>query len=84
VKFTWRESFGALEADAFARHLRSLDLQISHLAKIVEFEEATLATLTDDQRESSGSMSSRCRYCAGWRRDAYRRKSAAQAISRSS
>jgi len=38
-----------MEADAFGRYLTSLNLQVPHLAKILEFEEATLATLTDDQ-----------------------------------
>jgi len=43
------QSYGALEADAFARHLQSLNLQVPHLASILEFEQATLATITDDQ-----------------------------------
>jgi len=43
------QSYGSLEAEAFANYLRSLELQIPHLAKVLEFEQATLATLTDDQ-----------------------------------
>ena len=41
--------YGALEAEAFATYLRELELQIPHLAKVLEFEQATLATLADDQ-----------------------------------
>ena len=40
--------YGSLEAEAFAGYLRSLSLAVPHLAKVLEFEEATLATLTDD------------------------------------
>ena len=43
------QSYGALEAEAFAAYLRELDLQIPHLGKVLEFEQATLATLVDDQ-----------------------------------
>jgi uncharacterized protein (UPF0276 family) len=43
------QSFGSLEADAFGRHLRELNLPVPHVAKVLEFEQATLATLTDDQ-----------------------------------
>jgi uncharacterized protein len=43
------QSYGLLEAEAFATYLRSLELQIPHLAKVLEFEQATLATLSDDQ-----------------------------------
>ena len=43
------QSYGALEAEAFATYLRDLALQIPHLEKVLEFEQATLATLTDDQ-----------------------------------
>jgi uncharacterized protein len=42
------QSFGSLEADAFGRYLRGLDLPVPYLAKILEFEQAALATLTDD------------------------------------
>jgi uncharacterized protein len=43
------QAYGSLEADAFARYLASLGLQVPHLSKILEFEQATLATLVDDQ-----------------------------------
>jgi uncharacterized protein len=43
------QSYGALEAEGFAAYLQCLDLQIPHLAKVLEFEQATLATLADDQ-----------------------------------
>jgi uncharacterized protein len=43
------QSFGSVEADAFGRYLRDLNLPIPHIAKVLEFEQATLATLTDDQ-----------------------------------
>ena len=43
------QSYGALEAEAFAAYLRDLALQVPHLEKVLEFEQATLATLTDDQ-----------------------------------
>lgn len=41
-------SYGSLEAEAFGGYLRALDLKVPHLAKILEFEQAALATLTDD------------------------------------
>lgn len=43
------QSYGSLEAEGFGNYLRSVNLQIPHLAKVLEFEQATLATLTDDQ-----------------------------------
>jgi uncharacterized protein (UPF0276 family) len=43
------QSYGSLEADAFANYLGSLNLGVPHLAKVLEFEQATLATLIDDQ-----------------------------------
>ena len=43
------QSYGALEAEAFAAYLRELQLQVPHLANVLEFEQATLATLADDQ-----------------------------------
>jgi uncharacterized protein (UPF0276 family) len=42
------QSYGSLEAEAFGNYLRALDLKVPHLAKILEFEQAALATLTDD------------------------------------
>ena len=33
-----------------AGYVRLLQLQVPYLAKVLEFEQATLATLTDDQR----------------------------------
>jgi uncharacterized protein (UPF0276 family) len=44
------QAYGLLEAEAFGRYLHSLELQVPHLAKVLEFEQATLATLADDQR----------------------------------
>jgi len=41
--------YGSLEAEAFGRYLMSIDLQVPHLAKVLEFEQATIATLTDDR-----------------------------------
>jgi hypothetical protein len=38
-----------LEAEAFGGYLRELDLRVPYVAKVLEFEQATLATLTDDQ-----------------------------------
>lgn len=43
------QMYGALEADAFADYLEQLDLQVPHLATILEFERAVAATLEDDQ-----------------------------------
>ncbi len=40
--------YGSLEAAAFGEYLRALDLKVPHLAKILEYEQAALATLTDD------------------------------------
>ena len=42
------QSYGSLEAEAFGNYLRALDLKVPHLANILEFEKAALATLTDD------------------------------------
>jgi uncharacterized protein (UPF0276 family) len=41
------QMYGSLEADAFARYLASLHLQVPHLAKILEFEQAVTATNSD-------------------------------------
>jgi len=41
--------YGSNEAEEFAKHLQSLGLHVPHLAKILEFEQATLATLVDDK-----------------------------------
>jgi uncharacterized protein len=41
--------YGVLEAEAFARYLEELNLKVPHLAKLLEFERAVTATLTDDQ-----------------------------------
>ena len=43
------QAYGSREAEAFGAYLRELDLKVPHLAKVLEFEEATLATLADDQ-----------------------------------
>lgn len=43
------KQFAATEADAFARYLEALDLQVPQLSKILEFERAVLATLIDEQ-----------------------------------
>jgi uncharacterized protein (UPF0276 family) len=43
------QSYGSREAEAFGHYLQSINLQVPHLMKILEFEEATLATLADDQ-----------------------------------
>ena len=41
--------FASAEAEAFAEYLRSIDLKVPQLAKILEFECAVLATLVDEQ-----------------------------------
>lgn len=41
--------FAASEAEAFAGYLTALDLKVPQLAKVVEFERAVVATLTDNQ-----------------------------------
>jgi uncharacterized protein (UPF0276 family) len=41
--------FASAEAEAFAEYLRSIDLKLPQLSKILEFECAVLATLVDDQ-----------------------------------
>jgi hypothetical protein len=41
--------FASSEAEAFANYLREIDLKVPQLAKILEFECAVLATLTDGQ-----------------------------------
>jgi uncharacterized protein len=43
------QSYGSLEFDAFGRYLREMNLAVPHVAKVLEFELATLATLIDDQ-----------------------------------
>jgi hypothetical protein len=42
------QAFGSLEGEAFANYLRRIDLKVPHLAKVLEFEQAALATLVDD------------------------------------
>jgi uncharacterized protein len=48
----WRATppqlYASLEADAFATHMRGLDLGVPHLTEVLAFEEAVTATLTDD------------------------------------
>lgn len=44
------QQFASSEADAFAEYLVALDLKVPQLAKVLEFERAVLATLTDSQR----------------------------------
>ena len=41
--------YGSLEAEAFGRYIRELHLEVPHLAKVLEFEQATLTTLCDDR-----------------------------------
>lgn len=41
------QMYASLEAEAFAAHLEALDLQVPHLAKILEFEQTVIAVLTD-------------------------------------
>ncbi len=43
------QQFASLEAEAFADYLVALDLKVPQLAKILEFERAVLATLTDEK-----------------------------------
>ena len=43
------QMYATLEAQSFARYLREVDLRVPHLAKILEFEEAVLATNIDEQ-----------------------------------
>jgi hypothetical protein len=43
------QMYGSLEADAFAHYLENVDLQVPHLAKVLEFERAVTATLADDR-----------------------------------
>ena len=43
------QQFASLEAEAFADYLVGFDLKVPQLAKILEFECAVLATLTDEQ-----------------------------------
>ena len=52
IDYTYKtppQLYGSLEADAFGRYLRLSGLQVPHLLNILEFEEATLATLSDDR-----------------------------------
>jgi uncharacterized protein len=42
--------FAASEAEAFANYLTALDLQVPHLAKVLEFERAAVDSLTHDTR----------------------------------
>jgi uncharacterized protein (UPF0276 family) len=44
------QMYASLEADAFARHLASLDLAVPHLSDVLRFEQATTATLTDGKK----------------------------------
>jgi len=41
--------FASSEAEEFAIYLEALDLKVPHLAKVLEFERAAVATLTDAQ-----------------------------------
>jgi uncharacterized protein (UPF0276 family) len=41
------QMYASSEADSFAHYLKALDLQVPHLAKILEFEEAVIATNID-------------------------------------
>jgi len=41
------QMYATLEAEAFARHLEMLNLEVPHLAKLIEFERAATATLID-------------------------------------
>lgn len=41
------ELYANLEAEIFARYLETLDLQVPHLAKLIEFERSATATLVD-------------------------------------
>ena len=41
------QMYAAVEAEAFARYLAELDLKVPHLDKLLEFERAATATLTD-------------------------------------
>jgi uncharacterized protein (UPF0276 family) len=41
------QMYASLEADSFARYLETLNLQVPHLAKILEFEQAVTATNID-------------------------------------
>jgi len=43
------QQFASSEAEAFADYLVALDLKVPQLAKVLEFERAVLATLTDGQ-----------------------------------
>jgi hypothetical protein len=43
------QMYGSLEAQAFADYLVELDLQLPHLAKLIEFEQAVAETLVDDR-----------------------------------
>jgi uncharacterized protein len=43
------QMYGTLEADAFADYLERIDLQVPQLAKVLAFERAVAATLSDDQ-----------------------------------
>jgi uncharacterized protein (UPF0276 family) len=41
--------YASLEADAFASHVLSLDLAVPYLSDVLQFEQAVVATLTDDK-----------------------------------
>jgi len=43
------QMYASMEAHSFARYLAALGLRVPHLAKIVEFEQAVLATQIDEQ-----------------------------------
>jgi uncharacterized protein (UPF0276 family) len=43
------QQFAMLEADAFGSYLKQIDLKLPQLSKVLEFEQAVVATLTDDQ-----------------------------------
>jgi uncharacterized protein (UPF0276 family) len=43
------QMYASLEADGFAQHLASLNLDVPHLAEVLRFEQAITATLTDGE-----------------------------------
>lgn len=43
------QMYASVEAEAFARHLTQLDLQVPHLNALLRFEQAVTLTLTDEQ-----------------------------------
>jgi len=43
------QMYASVEAEAFARYLKALDLKVPHLANLLDFERAAIATLTDGE-----------------------------------